>query len=61
MCPDVDYRRIYLSDSETVFLVGVYYSLKVLTHISLASFLWDVSKQHRTRPDAAYRGVLSGT
>ena len=28
-----------------------------LTHISLASFLWDVGKSCRSRPDAAERGV----
>ena len=28
-----------------------------LTHISLASFLWDVGKQCRPRPDATEGGV----
>ena len=28
-----------------------------LTHISLASFLWDIGKQCRLRSDAALRGV----
>ena len=28
-----------------------------LTHISLASFLWDIGKQWRTRSDATDRGV----
>ena len=32
----------------------------MLTHISLASFLWDISKQHSPRCDAAERGVPSG-
>ena len=32
-----------------------------LTHISLASFLWDICKQCRPRPDTAERGVLSGS
>ena len=29
----------------------------ILTHISLASFLWDIGKQCKTTPDAAERGV----
>ena len=31
-----------------------------LTHISLASFLWDIGKQNSPRCDAAKRGVPSG-
>ena len=31
-----------------------------LTHLSLASFLWDIGKQNSTRCDAAKRGVPSG-
>ena len=31
-----------------------------LTHISLASFLWDIGKQYSPRCDAAERGVPSG-
>ena len=31
-----------------------------LTHLSLASFLWDIGKQHSPRCDAAERGVPSG-
>ena len=31
-----------------------------LTHLSLASLLWDVGKQHSPRCDAAERGVPSG-
>ena len=30
------------------------------THISLASFLWDIGKQNSPRWDAAKRGVSSG-
>ena len=33
---------------------------KTLTHISLASFLWDIGKQNSLRCDAAKRGVPSG-
>ena len=32
-----------------------------LTHISLASFLWDISKKCKTRSDAAKCGVRSGS
>ena len=32
----------------------------VLTHISLASFLWDIGKQNSPRCDAAKRGAPSG-
>ena len=31
-----------------------------LTHISLASFLWDIGKQNRPRCDSAFWGVPSG-
>ena len=31
-----------------------------LTHISLASFLWDIGKENSPRWDAAKRGVPSG-
>ena len=31
-----------------------------LTHLSLASLLWDIGKQHSPRCDAAERGVPSG-
>ena len=31
-----------------------------LTHLSLASFLWDICKQYSPRCDAAERGVPSG-
>ena len=31
-----------------------------LTHLSLASFLWDIGKQYSPRCDAAERGVPSG-
>ena len=31
-----------------------------LTHISLASFLWDIGKQNYSRCDAPKRGVPSG-
>ena len=32
----------------------------VLTHLSLASLLWDIGKQHSPGCDAAERGVPSG-
>ena len=32
----------------------------LLTHLSLASFLWDIGKQNSPRCDAAKRGVPSG-
>ena len=34
---------------------------EILTHLSLASLLWDISKQNSPRCDAAERGVPSGT
>ena len=33
---------------------------ETLTHLSLASLLWDIGKQHSPRCDAAERGVTSG-
>ena len=32
-----------------------------ITHLSLASLLWDIGKQNSPRCDAAERGVPSGT
>ena len=32
----------------------------ILTHLSLASLLWDIGKQNSPRCDAAERGVPSG-
>ena len=39
----------------------VFFALIVLllTHISLASYFWDIGKQYRPRWDAAERGVSS--
>ena len=34
--------------------------LNILTHLSLASLLWDIGKQDSPRCDAAERGVPSG-
>ena len=36
------------------------YVPKTLTHLSLASLLWDIGKQNSPRCDAAERGVPSG-
>ena len=33
---------------------------RILSHISLSSFIWDISKQKNPRCDAAKRGVPSG-
>ena len=40
-------------------LIRVKFALirKRLTHISLASYLWDICKQYRPRPDATEHGV----
>ena len=35
-------------------------SVTALTHLSLASLLWDIGKQNSPRCDAAERGVPSG-
>ena len=35
--------------------------LCILTHLSLASFLWDIGKQCKTRSDATKCGVWSGS
>ena len=34
--------------------------VKQLTHLSLASLLWDIDKQNSPRCDSAKRGVPSG-
>ena len=36
-----------------------FFCLSVLTHLRLASLLWDIGKQHSPRCDAAERGVPS--
>ena len=36
------------------------FSAIILTHLSLASLLWDIGKQNSPRCDAAERGVPSG-
>ena len=48
-----------LSEKDQVFKVNVWtnYVSFSLTQISLASFLWDIGKQCKTRSDAAKRGV----
>ena len=43
-----------------VMTVRTYSLSDILTHLSLASFLWDIGKQHSPRCDAAERGVPSG-
>ena len=35
------------------------YGFGILTHISLGSFIWDISKQCRTRSDATFCGEAS--
>ena len=35
--------------------------MHLLTHLSLASFLWDIGKQHSPRCDTAKHGVPSGS
>ena len=52
-----------LSEKDQVFKVNVWtnYVSFSLTHISLASFLWDIGKQCKTRQDAAKCGVWSGS
>ena len=39
---------------------GTFVGFFLLTHISLASFLWDIGKQHSPRCNAAERGIPSG-
>ena len=41
-------------------LRDVYILIHLLTHLSLASLLWDIGKQNSPRCDAAERGVPSG-
>ena len=40
--------------------LSFYYQSSQLTHLSLASLLWDLGKQNSPRCDAAERGVPSG-
>ena len=44
-----------------IILTSDPYWVWVLTHIRLASFLWDIGKQCRARSDAAKCGVWSGS
>ena len=58
------YNNIAIAVNETIFLPdGRFCQLEtpsVLTHLSLASLLWDIGKQNSPRCDAAERGVPSG-
>ena len=42
-----------LAQHITIFNLLSTHTLGALTHISLASFLWDIGKQRRPRPDTA--------
>ena len=42
------------------YLANAFLHTVSLTHLSLASLLWDIGKQHSPRCDAAERGVPSG-
>ena len=44
-------------DTICVLLISCVFLGQRLIHISLASFLWDLDKQCRSRSDAAKRGV----
>ena len=50
-----DYRLPEAYITSTGLIRVIYF----LTHISLASFLWDIGKQYNPRCDAAERGVAS--
>ena len=43
-----------------VLLRDLFDYIYILTHLRLASLLWDIGKQHSPRCDAAERGVPSG-
>ena len=49
----------FISQPITLPTSGILYSV-ILTHLSLASFMWDIGKQNSPRCDAAERGVPSG-
>ena len=49
-------ERLYL-EIGTYLVFTIYW---VLTHLSLASLLWDIGKQYSPRCDASECGVLSG-
>ena len=58
--PHFCFLMIFFSYTEST-LPEMQTSLTVaLTHLSLASLLWDISKQNSPRCDAAERGVPSG-
>ena len=50
----------YQTSGFTHLIVINAFIIHSLTHISLASFLWDKGKQNSSRCDAAKRGVPSG-
>ena len=57
-------QRMYYND-DNIWLDSVIYKKnsapkRRLTHLSLASLLWDIGKQNSPRCDAAERGVPSG-
>ena len=49
-----------LSPAEPAENKNILFKIDFLTDLSLASFLWDIGKQHSPRCDAADWGVPSG-
>ena len=48
-------------DCDSCINYGLTNFQRILTHINLASFLWDIGKMNSPRCDAAKCGVTSGT
>ena len=58
------YRYIFWNDCALIYTCNLRYTISKcihLAHISLASFLWDIGKQYKTRSVAAKRGVWLGS
>ena len=53
--------RISSAGTNTVYVLRFLLLGRCLTHIRLASFLWDIGKQCRPRSDATECGVRSGS
>ena len=61
----VHYSECVISPIKATYCMGkarnnVFLEADRLTHLSLASLLWDIGKQNSPRCDAAERGVPSG-
>ena len=57
---NLEHFCVFISAIDMIMVKYIDCCCCILTHLSLASLLWDIGKQHSPRCDAAERGVPSG-